>query len=64
MGLASYRTVSGWQREGSDAAFRAHHTGHCKVSETEVTNIKFMILNYSLTSLYSFYSAKKIVKFG
>lgn len=61
MGLASYRTISGWQREGSDAAFRTHRTGHCEVSET---NINFMILNYSLTSLYSFYSAKTIVKFG
>ena len=47
-------TAKGW----INAAFRAHYTGYHKVSEAKVTNVDFMTLNYGLTSLYNFYSAK------
>lgn len=57
-GPAFYGTVSGQSRDESNAAFRAHHTGHHNVSDAKVTNIDFMTLNYGLTSLCNFYSAK------
>ena len=57
-GLAFYGTGSGQSRDESNAAFRAHHTGHHNVSDAKVTNVDFMTLNYGLTSLCNFYSAK------